>query len=240
MAKPLITAESIYKKALELLDTEGADGLSARKLSGALKCSPTTLYQQVGKRDEMIRSLLDYYFNNLDLNFSAQANWLDSAYTWATTMRRALLAHPNLSRLLTPDNRHAIVDCVNQLLRILISQGFDSELALLTCRALTHQVISLSLTEIDTPPLAVRRRARKKKEIDFEDLVISHKYNPGKNFQDLPEIFDAVITFTLVGIEQSLKTSRQSHTSLPTLNVGRYVQASGASAATEDYNDNGI
>ena len=33
MAKPLITAESIYKKALELLDTEGADGLSARKLS---------------------------------------------------------------------------------------------------------------------------------------------------------------------------------------------------------------
>ena len=83
MAKPLIKPEAIYDMALHLLDSEGLEGLSARKLSSALACSPNTLYQQVGKRDEMIARLLDYYFARQSLELDLSENWQRCAASWA-------------------------------------------------------------------------------------------------------------------------------------------------------------
>ena len=204
MAKPLISVETIYETALNLLDTEGLEALSARKLAAALKCSPATLYQQVGKRDEMISQLLHYYFQSIDLSFSQKETWQESAYDWASSLRTALVSHPNLSRLLTPDNRHVIVEYVNQLLRVLLQHDFEQEFALLSCRVLTHQVISLSLTEIETPPLEIRRKKRHSKEIEFEDLIIAHKnYSESRHLHDLPDVFASAIKFTVRGIEES-------------------------------------
>ncbi len=54
MAKPLISVDAIFTRALELLDAEGAQALNARRLAGDLKCSTRTLYQQVGNREQLI------------------------------------------------------------------------------------------------------------------------------------------------------------------------------------------
>ncbi|MGK0281499.1 MAG: AcrR family transcriptional regulator [Patiriisocius sp.] len=202
MPKPLISAETIYEKALVLLDKDGPSGLSVRKLAAALRCSPATLYQQVGKREDMVSKLLAFYFHELDLSFKQRENWQESAFEWASTLHRALLTNPNLSRLLTPDNRHVVVGYVNQLLRVLLADDFEIDLALRSCRVLTHQVISLALTEIDTPPTALRRKRRSAKEIEFEDLAIAaHPLAANGEFQGLPEVFESAIKFTLLGIE---------------------------------------
>ena len=52
MAKPLISVDAIFTRALELLDAEGAGALNARRLAGELRCSTRTLYQQVGNREQ--------------------------------------------------------------------------------------------------------------------------------------------------------------------------------------------
>ncbi|MGW0183702.1 TetR family transcriptional regulator, partial [Nocardia sp. NPDC003345] len=58
MAKPLIPAEDIYARALELLDAEGLGALSAQRLVRDLRISTRTLYQQVGNREELTRALV--------------------------------------------------------------------------------------------------------------------------------------------------------------------------------------
>lgn len=206
MAKPLIAAETIYDTALQVLDAEGADGLSARSLANALQCSTRTLYQQVGKREDLIRQLLDHYFSRATLDFKKAPTWQDSAMAWASAMRRTLMVHPNLSRLITIENRGAIADYVNELLKALLNEGFPQELALRSCRVLAHIVISLTLAEIDTPPIPVRRRRRTKKEIQFEDLVIagSGSDRNRNRFQDTPEVFANAVRWVIHGIEVEL------------------------------------
>lgn len=208
MAKPLVAVETIYTTALEILDEAGAQALSARNLASALGCSTRTLYQQVGKREALVKQLLDHFFSTVSLDFKQQARWQESASQWAQAMRKTLLLHPNLTRLMTIENRGAIAGYVNQLLRVLLKQEFDEELALRSSRVLTHLVIGLTLSEIDTPPITVRRRKRPAKEIQFEDLVIARSGIGSKDgFQDTPEVFRNAVQWTIKGIEQERTAS---------------------------------
>ena len=170
------------------------------------QCSTRTLYQQVGKREDLIRQLLDHYFHNIQLDFRQEERWQESALSWAHAMRAALLAHPNLSRHLTIENRPAIADYVNQLLKLLLGREFPEELAIRSCRVLTHMVIGLVLAEIDTPPAHIRRKRRSNKEIQFEDLIIARagKARNKRGFQDTPEVFSNAVNWLICGIESEL------------------------------------
>ena len=206
MAKPLISKELILDEALDLLNEEGLEKLSARNLAARLSCSTRTLYEQVGKRDELIRELVSHFFSNSELHFSPASQWQESGLLWANAMRSALLTHPNISRLLTTQTRPAIAETVNLLLRDWLNKGLSEELALRGCRVLTHLVISMTLTEIEAPPLPERRQRRSRREIEFEDLIIA-KTGSGENqtFQDIPEVFENAVRWTLAGIESEVK-----------------------------------
>lgn len=204
MAKPLLTVEEIYQAALDLLDREGAEGLNARNLAAALKCSTRTLYQQVGKRDEMIGKLIEHYFSNLKMEFVEGENWQESATNWALTLRGALLAHPNLFSLMGTEHRAPIVQYVNPLLRTLLRAGFDEELALGACRVLVNIAINFSLSET-TVPKPLRRSRRSVEEIRFEDLVIARTGGSRDQFQNPPEVFANAIRWTISGIEKDLQ-----------------------------------
>ena len=204
MAKPLIAVETIYDAALRLLDEQGADALSARNLAAALKCSTRTLYQQVGKREELISKLITYHLSSLDLEFRAEEHWQDSVRSWSSTIRSALLAHPNLYHLMTLEHRAPIADYATELLKTLLGAGIEEELALRSCRVLANITISLTLAELKSPPAPVRQSKRRKKEIQFEDLVISRSKAGTAIIHDPPEVFNNTINWVIAGIEGEL------------------------------------
>ena len=201
MAKPLIAAETIYDAALRLLDEQGAEALSARNLAKALECSTRTLYKQVGKREELIAGLVSHHLNSLKLEFHAGDTWQESARDWARAMRGALLAHPNLARLMTTEHREHVADYVNQLLKVLLQAGFDEELALRSCRVLANVTVSLSLSEIIAPDMQTRHRSRSAEEVRFEDLAIARSGKDPEHFQEPPEVFENAISWLVRGIE---------------------------------------
>ncbi len=205
MAKPLIKKELILDEALLLLDEDGFEKLSARNLAGRLGCSTRTLYQQVGKRDALVRELVTYFFSSFQLQFRAAEDWQESGLQWASALREALLAHPHIAGLITTENRPAIADTVNLLLRDWLHKGIHEEIALRGCRVLTHLVISLSLAEIEAPPLPERRSRRSSREIAFEDLVIAQSGSShSANFQDMPEVFENAVRWSLQGMADEL------------------------------------
>ena len=210
MAKPLLTVETIYQAALDILDQQGLNALSMRKLASDLKCSPNTLYQQVGKREELIRHLLNYYFDAHKFDWQATESWQESVFTWATAMRRTLRKTPNLSRLISSQYRDVVVNYANRLLKIFKQHQFPDEFAMRSCRVIVFQVLSMCLSELETPTLKTRRRRRTPKELAYEDLIISmHNKASGNNItneklHDLPELFENAIRYTIVGIEQEL------------------------------------
>lgn len=205
MAKPLIPVESIYDAALELLEEEGPQALSARSLAARLKCSTRTLYQQVGKRDALISGLIAYFLAGQELQFQRAADWNDTAWHWASTLRGALLAHPNLSRLMTLEHRAPISGYVTELLRELLHAGFDEELALRSARVLVNVTMSLTLSELIAPASAHRRATRSPKEIQFEDLIIERAGADRDHFQEPPDVFENAVKWTIQGIRTELQ-----------------------------------
>jgi AcrR family transcriptional regulator len=148
MAKPLIPADDILAHALELLDAEGVEGLNVRRLSADLKISPRTLYQQVGNREAMIRALVARHFAQLRLDFKEYETWESTALHWCLALHDALRAHPFLTELMTIDDRSAISDYVEALLKATLREGIPRPLASECCRGLAHVTINHSIVEV--------------------------------------------------------------------------------------------
>lgn len=200
MAKPLLATDSIYDTALHLLEVEGVGALSARNLAAALKCSTRTLYQQVGKRETLISALVAHYFASVKLSFREEANWQESVWSWASNLRSALLAHPNLSQLMSGEHRAPVADYVNQLLKVLVAEGFDEAMALRSCRVLANIAISLSLSEIIAPVDTGKHAGRHSQEVEFTDRVVRPKGKQPRRGNP-PEVFENAINWVIAGIE---------------------------------------
>ncbi|WP_157576310.1 TetR/AcrR family transcriptional regulator [Mycobacterium sp. GA-2829] len=148
MAKPLIPAEDILSRALELLDSGGPSALNVRRLSADLKISPRTLYQQVGNQEELTRALVARHFSQLRLEFKKFETWEQTALSWCLALNAALCAHPYITDLMTTDDRAAVTGYVEALLEATLEAGIPRTLAIECCRGLTNMTINHSLVEV--------------------------------------------------------------------------------------------
>ena len=148
MAKPLIPVEAIYEHALELLDAEGSDALTTRRLAADLKISTRTLYQQVGSREHLVRALVARHFSQLRLDFLEYEDWETTALTWCLNLRNALRAHPFLTELMTIDDRIAVMDYIAELTKATLRAGIPRPLAVECARALVNLTINHSIMDV--------------------------------------------------------------------------------------------
>lgn len=148
MAKPLIPVEDIYERALALLDADGEEALTTRRLATELRISTRTLYQQVGSRDQLVRALVARHFSQLRLDFHEYDDWESTALHWCLELREALRAHPFLTELMTIDDRTSVMVYVNELVDATLREGLSRELAVECCRALVNLTISHTVMEV--------------------------------------------------------------------------------------------
>jgi AcrR family transcriptional regulator len=148
MAKPLIPVEVIHDRSLALLDAEGSDALTTRRLAAELGISTRTLYQQVGSREQLIRALVARHFSQLRLDFYTYEDWETTALKWCLALHDALRAHPFLTELMTIDDRKVVMDYVDELIEATLHEGIPRDLALECCRALVNLTINHSVMEV--------------------------------------------------------------------------------------------
>jgi AcrR family transcriptional regulator len=148
MAKPLIPVEVIYTRALALLDAEGSQALNARRLAADLRISTRTLYQQVGNREQLIRALVARHFSQLRLEFQEYDDWETTAFQWCIAFHDTLRAHPFLTELMTIEDRSAIEDYVNELVKAALREGIPRRLAIEACRGLVNVTINHTIVEV--------------------------------------------------------------------------------------------
>lgn len=179
MAKPLISAELIYAEALAILSEGGPEQLTARALTTRLRCSAQTLYQQVGNREQMLRGVIEYAFQQIELDFTPGDEWQSSATSWCLALRGVLLTRPGLGRIMSVNDRDVVVRYVNRLIKVLVHHGFSQDLAVESCRVLSHVTLMTTLAELSDP-----------------------------RESNHPEVFEKTITWIVAGIENELAISR--------------------------------
>ncbi|HET6857605.1 MAG TPA: TetR/AcrR family transcriptional regulator [Streptomyces sp.] len=90
-----LTREQIVAATIELLDADGIEALSMRKLGARLDAAATSLYRHVANKDELIQLVVDDVYGELQVQAAAdRAQWRTAVTRTATDLRAMALRHP--------------------------------------------------------------------------------------------------------------------------------------------------
>jgi AcrR family transcriptional regulator len=93
---PGLTRERVCKAALALVDEEGLDALSMRKLGSRLGVEAMSLYRHVRHKADLLDALHAAVLTDVDPAFLGDGDWRALLRGLAEGLRRALLRHPNV------------------------------------------------------------------------------------------------------------------------------------------------
>lgn len=98
---PLLSRERIVSTALALVDSEGLEAVSTRRLAAELGVKGPSLYNHVGTKEELLDDVVDAVLAGVDTSMFAglsttNPEWRAALEKWARTYREAIAAHPNI------------------------------------------------------------------------------------------------------------------------------------------------
>jgi AcrR family transcriptional regulator len=89
-----LSRESIARSALELIDRDGIEAFSVRKLAASLHVKPANLYPYAGDRESVLRDVLALLLEEIDLTVNPNAGWESHFVTGFLSLRAMALRHP--------------------------------------------------------------------------------------------------------------------------------------------------
>jgi AcrR family transcriptional regulator len=89
-----LSREKTVATAVRLLDADGEDGLSMRKLAVELGVTPMSVYWYVSNKDDLLEFALDAVAGEIELPDPHEGPWTDALRALAHGWRRTMLAHP--------------------------------------------------------------------------------------------------------------------------------------------------
>ncbi|HEX6359425.1 TetR/AcrR family transcriptional regulator [Actinophytocola sp.] len=156
--QPGLTTEQIVRAALELLDEEGMEQLSMRKLGARLGAGATSLYRHVKNKDELIELVVDVVYGEVEVPDVVGRDWRPAAEKTAHSVRAMILRHPWVGPVLGQAGLGPnVMRLSEKMLRVLIAAGFDAVEADQAMNAMLSYVIGIAVSE--TAYLAMVKRS---------------------------------------------------------------------------------
>lgn len=166
--RPALPLDRIVEAALELVDEQGADALSMRSLAQRLGSGTATLYRHFANRAELIATVVDSMFGEIDFEESGASGvaWQQACISFAQRAFDALARHGSLAPLLIghiPMGPNALAHR-EYILSLLLRNGFAPEVAARSYATLWHYILGFAMQ--------VREPAAKPED-DERDLTAS-------------------------------------------------------------------
>ena len=129
MARPkqaLLTRERIVAAAIALVDAEGLEALSMRRLATELGVQGPSLYNHFATKAEMLDAVADAVIEHVDLTVFGRYEWDEALRIWAKDYHAALAAHPSIVPMLAtgPGRRPAALAMAEAVFGALLDAGW--------------------------------------------------------------------------------------------------------------------
>lgn len=150
--QPVLSREQIVSAALELLDADGVDALSMRKLGTRLSAGATSMYSHVANKDELVELVVDEVYGEVRVPDSGDpTRWRETATACAHDLRSTLLRHPWIVSVLGETGVAYLgpnmMRLSEGLLAVFEDAGFPLEEADQAVNALVAYVVGVSTSE---------------------------------------------------------------------------------------------
>ncbi|WP_433253638.1 TetR/AcrR family transcriptional regulator C-terminal domain-containing protein [Streptosporangium sp. CA-135522] len=181
---PGLSRDQIVRAAMGLLDAEGLDALSMRRLGARLGSGATSIYWHVANKDELLELVMDEVLGEVPLPDPDVVGWRDAASVFAYGLRTALFAHPWAASLIGA--RAALgpnaVEMSARLLRTFTLAGFKGLEQDYASSALMSYVLGAT-----TPELTWRRMTNDG-EMNGQELLAALRPMVEQAARDHPEL----------------------------------------------------
>ncbi|MCM6779006.1 TetR/AcrR family transcriptional regulator C-terminal domain-containing protein [Nocardia sp. CDC159] len=150
-----VTRTAVLAAALEIVDRDGVDGLSMRRLADAVGRDPMVIYRHVPNKAAVLDGVAEVVFAQLSVD-ATDSDWMSQLRLVARDFRQLALAHPKVVPLLvtrplaTPLGlrSRAVLRPLEDMLALLTRAGFSGADALHVYRALFGFLFGHVLNEL--------------------------------------------------------------------------------------------
>ena len=218
-----ITRELLLDAAMQILDAEGLDALTMRRLGREVGAAAAMVYRFFADEEELVEALADGVFAqareagrtpDAAPRASIVTGWADQLHAVAHGIRRALLAHPALvpAAVRRPPRQEATLRGIDAGLGLLLAGGLDPESA-----AKGHQAVlfyTLGFAALEAPFAAAPDGGARDQAATHAVLAalpaedhphiaasIAHLYGP-----DLTAQFDHGLRLLITGLHAQART----------------------------------
>ncbi len=185
--------QRIVAEAVALLDAEGLDGVTTRKLAARLGVQSPTLYWHLPNKAALVTAIadaiLDQQFRDLSPPEPDQP-WQDWLSGLAERLRRALLAHPDGARVISASQLSLTMTAISELaMSTLVARGISLRQARVIVLTVERFTVGHVLEE-----QAPRPDAEALKDFDMATFAERHPtavaaiadyFSPGRTVDDL-------------------------------------------------------
>ncbi|WP_272687482.1 MULTISPECIES: TetR/AcrR family transcriptional regulator C-terminal domain-containing protein [Providencia] len=131
MKNQKITRLQVLETALQLLETDGIDGLTMRKLADALHIKAASLYWHFNNKQSLVEGMADHIVANVAVGDLNEGDWKTNLLNITHQLRDALLQHRDGARVFA--GTYVISDNVlrinNALIKTFMQSGMSAEKA---------------------------------------------------------------------------------------------------------------
>ncbi|GIH80058.1 TetR family transcriptional regulator [Planobispora longispora] len=202
---PPLSRDRIVQEAVALLDAEGADRLTMRRLAERLGTGSTTLYWHVKTKDDVLDLALDAIFAEVEIPQKSGEGWRADITALINGWRAVLLRHPWSAALLSrPMLGPNVLARSEFLYATLLAAGVVEPHLTAAAYGLSNYVIGSGLMQATWPADAeqeVRRAAREHLQSNRERYPALAAHGPLVAEGDWDTGFALGLTWLLDGIQ---------------------------------------
>ena len=147
-----LSREQVIAAALRLVDRDGLEALSMRKLGTELGVEAMTLYHYVKDKSDVLDGIVELVIGEIELPPPSE-DWKHGFRALADSERQALRAHPNALPLIVsrPKVGRNALELINTTLGLLREAGFDANAAHNAWHLLQTLVLGFLAQELNEP-----------------------------------------------------------------------------------------
>ena len=126
MAAKRLTREMLTAAALRIVDSDGLDALSMRRLGSELRVDPMAAYRHIPNKETLLDEVVEAVMSEIDTDtVDASLPWQDQLRALALSYLAALIAHPHVAPLIAERSLRTAgsLRVVERALRIMTGAG---------------------------------------------------------------------------------------------------------------------
>jgi AcrR family transcriptional regulator len=149
---PILSGDRIRAAALDIIDRDGLDGLSMRKLATELGVRAPSLYGHVATKDELLQEVANSILEQVDLSGFEGGDWQQGLVACARSYRAALARHSNIVPFLAygPARRESELRRMDTLHGALVDAGWPRRHATMIAASLMYLVFGAALSSFSS------------------------------------------------------------------------------------------